>query len=155
MTRHTPDARLEALLIDLPIPAAERGAACHVREANGWCLVGGALPIADGRLHARGRLGVELRLEQGQDAARAALIQALGMLKAHYGSLNGLRQCVKLAGYIAAGPDFREHARVLDLAGDLLVALFGPAGRHTRTAVGVASLPEGACVMLELLFVVG
>ncbi len=146
-----PEDRLDELFIDLPIPAKDVGPSCHVRDNGDLCVVGSALPYSDGRLVHKGRLGLELRLEQGQAAARAALIQALAMLKAHLGSLNKIKACLQLTAYVAASAEFKDHLKVLDQAGALLVDLFGTAGKHTRTAFGVSSLPEGACVMLELL----
>lgn len=147
-----PDDRLEELLLDLPQPARELGPSLHVRESGDYCIVGAALPYTDGRLMHRGRLGLELRLDHGQVAARTAVVQALAMLKAHFGSLNKIKECVQLTGYIAASADFKDHLKVLDQASALLTDIFGAtAGKHTRTALGVSSLPDGACVMIELM----
>lgn len=146
-----PDDRLDELFLDLPQPARIFSPTVHVRESGDSCIVGTALPYTDGRVMFRGRLGLELRLEQGQAAARVALVQALAMLKTHLGSLNNVKACVQLTGYIAASADFKDHLKVLDHASALLAEVFGETtGAHTRTAVGVSSLPEGACVMLTL-----
>lgn len=146
----TPDERVAALFLDLPIPPTTHAPVVHVREAGRLCWVGPAYPFSEGRLVHAGRLGLEIRLDQGQQAARIALVQALGMLHNEFGTLNKV-QSVALHGFIAAGPDFRDHAKVCDQASQLLHDLFGTAGQHTRTAVGVASLAGGACVALELV----
>jgi len=150
-SRITPDDRVQELLIDLPIPAREFAPVLHVREAGKLCVVGSALPYSEGKLVHRGRVGLEVRLEQGQLAARVAVVQALGMLHAQFGTLNRVKQIVSLTGYISAGPEFRDHAKVLDQASQLLSDVFGGAGHHTRTPIGVSSLPGGACVMLEVI----
>lgn len=146
-----PDERLSELLIDLPTPPKLPSPVDGVRQAGELCWVTGALPWNEGKILFKGRVGLEVTIDQGQRAARAAMVMALAMLRQDCSELKRVKQCVKLSGFVAAGPDFAEHARVLEPASQLLVDLFGTAGRHVRQAVGVTSLPHQACVMLELI----
>jgi enamine deaminase RidA (YjgF/YER057c/UK114 family) len=152
VSRRSADQRAEELFLDLPIPAKTPGAVVHVRRCGDLAWVGPALPICDGLVAYAGRVGLEQRLDQGQAAARMAMEQALGMIKAQLGSLGKVKDIIHLTGHVAAGPDFREHLQVLDPAGQLLIDIYGSAsGKHARSAFGVASLPQNACVMLELI----
>lgn len=98
-----------------------------------------------------GKLGAELSIEQGMEAARVALLNALAIVKSELGSLDQVRRVVKMVGHIASAPGFTDHPQVLNGASDLLVALFGDAGRHARVAVGAAELPRRAPVEIELI----
>ncbi|MBI4237745.1 MAG: RidA family protein [Deltaproteobacteria bacterium] len=146
-----PDARLEELLIDLPTPSRTTGPVEAVRQVGDLCWVTGALPWNEGKIMFRGRVGLEVTIDNGQRASRAALLQVFALLKESLGELKRVKQCVKLSGFIAAGPDFQDHSRVLETTSQLLFDVFGVAGRHAREAIGVSSLPHQACVMLELL----
>lgn len=150
MAKIDPDQRAEELYIDFPESAPLDAPRCQVLEIGDLVIVGGALPIADGRLLHSGRLGLSVTVEQGQRAARAALVQALALLRGHLGALKKVRACVRLTGYIAASAEFQDHDQVLIPASQLLGELFGARGRHLATAIGVSSLPRGACVLLEL-----
>jgi enamine deaminase RidA (YjgF/YER057c/UK114 family) len=92
-----------------------------------------------------GKLGENLTVEQGMEAARVAVLNGLA------GSLDHVKQIVKMVGYIASAPGFTDQPQVLNGASDLLVSLFGDAGRHARVAVGAAELPRCAPVELELI----
>ncbi len=108
------------------------------------------LPLAGGRPTRTGRLGASVTVEEGAEAARTAVLNALSVVKAEAGSLGRVRRVVKLVGYVAATPDFSQHPAVLNGASDLLVAVFGDRGRHARVAIGAASLPLDCPVELEL-----
>jgi len=147
------DKKIEELFIDLPEPAPEVGATVHVAQAGKLLFIGGVLPWKDGRMAYRGRVGLELNLDAGRSSAHAAGLQALGLLRKYLdGSLNKVKGIVLLRGYVASGSEFRDQHKVLDGASQLLIDIFGPtSGRHTRSAVGVTSLPHGAPVELELV----
>ena len=146
------DERLDELYIDLteagPLPAGVE----HAVKTGHLVFVSGKLPRAEGRLTHRGRLGLEMTLDQGKAAARAALVQSLSALW-HFldGSLNKVKRIVAVRGFVASGADFKEHQKVFELASKLLIDIFGNAGKHSLTAVGVSNLPNGAAVEIELI----
>ncbi len=99
----------------------------------------------------RGRVPEEVSPEEAREAARQAAVNALAVLREALGSLNRVERIVRLTGYVYAHPEFRDHPRVMDGASDFLGEVFGDRGRHSRVTVGVASLPLGAPVELELV----
>ncbi len=98
-----------------------------------------------------GKLGQNLSIEQGMEAAKAAVLNGLSIIRSEAGSLDRVKQIVKMVGYIASAPGFTDQPQVLNGASDLLVSVFGEAGRHARVAVGAAELPRGAPVEIELI----
>lgn len=150
------EKKLAELFIDLPEIPSPTGVvvpADTFHSAGKILHVGGQLPYVSGKMSFKGRLGVEVSPDQGKLAARHALLMALSALRQELGSLNKVQKIIQLTGFIAAGGDFQDHDRVLDGASALLEEIFGAAGKHTRIAVGVNSLPKGACVELALLAV--
>ena len=147
------DAKLKELFIELPEPGKTFGSVAHAMRSGKLLFVSGALPFADGKLLAKGRVGIEVRLDLAKSAMRTAFIQALCIVAMESkGTLNQIKQILRLEGYIASGADFGDHLKVLDGASELAGILFGNAGRHSRSAVGVASLPLNACVQLSTIF---
>jgi enamine deaminase RidA (YjgF/YER057c/UK114 family) len=138
---------LGLVLPDPPQPVANYLPA--VRVGN-LLFTSGVLPMRDGRLAFTGKLGEELTLEQGQEAARLSVLSALAVVKREMGSLDEIIRVVKLTGHVASAPGFTQQPSVLNGASDLLVAVFGDSGRHARVAIGVAELPLGAPVELDL-----
>ena len=110
----------------------------------------GILPLKDGQLAYSGKLGLDLTVDDGQDAARLAALNGLSVLKEALGDLDCVERIVKLTGYVASAKDFHQQPLVLDGASSLLVDVFGEAGRHARSAVGAAELPLGAPIEIEL-----
>jgi enamine deaminase RidA (YjgF/YER057c/UK114 family) len=107
---------------------------------------------ASGRVSlTRGELGTDLSVSQGQMAAKEAMLDILAIIKQEIGDLDRITGVEKMIGFVRSGPSFTEQPKVIDGASDLLVSLFGEAGRHARTATGVAQLPFGAAVQLELI----
>jgi enamine deaminase RidA (YjgF/YER057c/UK114 family) len=99
-----------------------------------------------------GTLGAGVLVEEGQEAARHCALNLLAQAKAALGDLNRVSQVLRLTGFVASAPDFVDQPKVINGASDLLVAVLGDAGRHTRSAVGVASLPLNACVEIDAIF---
>ncbi|MBS0233047.1 MAG: RidA family protein [Proteobacteria bacterium] len=99
-----------------------------------------------------GTLGAGVSIEEGQEAARHCALNLLAQAKAALGDLSRIVQVLRLTGFVASAPDFTDHPKVINGASDLLVAVLGDAGRHTRSAVGVASLPLNACVEIDAIF---
>lgn len=147
------DEKAAELFLELATPALAETGTCHVAVHGKLAYVCGALPIQDARLFQKGQVGIDVALvDKACIAARQALVTALGMLKLELGgSLNSIKQIVQLTGYVACIPEFRDHDKVFERASTLLNKLFGPAGRHARSVLGVTSLPKGAPVMVDLI----
>jgi enamine deaminase RidA (YjgF/YER057c/UK114 family) len=109
------------------------------------------LPLVGGKLAMTGKLGAEVNVEQAQELARVCTLNALAAIKAEIGDLAAIRRVVKVVGFVASTPDFTGQPQVLNGASELLGEIFGEAGRHVRSAVGVAVLPLDAPVEVELL----
>jgi enamine deaminase RidA (YjgF/YER057c/UK114 family) len=127
-----------------------------VTIAGALVIVSGQLPAIDGKVAVTGKLGAGVTIEEGQHAARLCLINILAQLQtALPGGLDSITKVLRLGGFIAATPDFSQHATVMNGASDLTVAAFGEAGRHARSTIGVASLPLNAAVEVEGMFWLG
>jgi len=147
------EQRLKELDIILPAPPVP--VACYAPYVIAGKLVhiAGQLPLAEGGLSCRGRLDGNVTIEDGQAAARCCAINVLAQLKAACGGdLDKVARCLKLNVFIAATADFTRHPEVANGASELIAAVFGEAGRHARSSVGVASLPRGASVEVDALF---
>lgn len=140
------EERLEELGIVLPSAPAPLASYVPVRIAAGLAFVSGQVPFQDGALLHPGRLGAEVKLVQGQEAARRCALQALAALRDALGSLDRIRGIVHLAVFVASAPGFTDQPKVANGASDVLLEIFGEPGRHARIAVGVEELPLGACV---------
>ena len=146
---------LRRLGIELPKPAAPVANYVAFVRAGSLVTISGQLPLgADGKLAPAhvGRLGAEIDPEVAKAAARLCAINLVAQLRAAIGDLDAVRGCVRLGGFIASTPEFTGQAGVMNGASDLMVAIFGDAGRHARSTIGVAALPLGACVEVEGLF---
>ena len=148
--------RLAELGIALPEPAVPIANYVPFVGWGGLVVVSGQVPMRDGRMAVTGKLGDGgLSIEQGQEAARMCFVNLLSQLRvACGGDLDRVQQVVRLGGFIAAPAGFTAHAVVMNGASDLAVAVFGQAGRHARTTIGVPSLPSDAPVEVEGMFAV-
>ena len=146
----TIDARLAELGLTLPEAAAPVAAYVPVVEAGGLLHLSGQLPFVGGTL-VTGRLGEDLTLEQGQEAARACGLMVVAQLKKHLGDLSRVGRIVKLGVFVNSAAGFTDQPKVANGASELMVALFGDAGRHARSAVGVPVLPLGAAVEVDAI----
>jgi enamine deaminase RidA (YjgF/YER057c/UK114 family) len=152
----TPIERLAELGITLPVPMPPVATYIPVSIAGNLVTVSGQLPAIDGKVAVTGKLGQTVTLEEGQHAARLCLINVLAQLNTQVpGGLAAITKVVRLGGFIAATPDFIQHATVMNGASDLAVAVFGEAGRHARSTIGVPSLPLDASVEVEGTFWLG
>jgi enamine deaminase RidA (YjgF/YER057c/UK114 family) len=147
-----PEANLEALGIELPMPIPPPGINFKqaVQTGNLLFLSGGGPQNPDGSF-VTGKIGQDLTVEQGYDAARLTAVNQLGVLKATLGDLGRVKRIVKLFGMVDATPGFTQHPAVINGASDLLVGVFGDCGRHARSAVGMESLPFGISVEIEMI----
>lgn len=145
------DATLKALGIELP--AVPKPVASYVPAvlAGDVLYLSGMLPFRDGQVAITGKLGQEVTVERGAEAARLALLNALAVVKQELGSLDRVQRVVRVVGHVASAPGFVQQPAVINGASDLLVQVFGEAGRHARVALGAAELPLHAAIELELL----
>jgi enamine deaminase RidA (YjgF/YER057c/UK114 family) len=147
------EARLAELGITLPEPAAPVAAYVPVVIAGGLAYVSGQVSFVDGVL-LKGRLGEDVTLEQGIEAAQGCGLMILAQLKAALGSLERVERVVKLGAFINSTADFTDQPKVANGASELMVAVFGEAGKHARSAVGVPSLPLGVAVEVDAIVAV-
>ncbi|HXD03807.1 MAG TPA: RidA family protein [Novosphingobium sp.] len=153
MTEPEIERRLAALGLELPAPAAPVAAYVPVVVAGGLAHVSGQLPFIDGRL-VTGRLGEDLSVEDGAAAARACGLMILAQLKAALGSLERVERVVKLGAFVNSTGAFVDQPKVANGASELMAAVFGDAGKHARSAVGVPVLPLGAAVEVDAIVAV-
>jgi len=151
----TPEARLRAVGVGLPAPAAPVANYLPFVITGRLLVISGQLPFdGEGRLapEHRGKLGRDIFNEAGQTAARLCAINILSQTKEALGTLNRVRRCVRLVGYVNCAPGFITIPAIVNGASDLMVAAFGEKGKHARVAVGVAELPMDAAVEIEAMF---
>ncbi len=152
----TAESRLKDLGIILPEPAPPVGNYVPFVITGNLLVISGQLPLGPGGEIApehKGKLGLDIFNEAGQSAARQCAINVLGQAKGALGKLSRIQRCVRLGGFVNAGPKFHAIAAVMNGASDLMVAVLGEAkGRHARFAVGVAELPLDAAVEIEAMF---
>lgn len=153
MTEAEIEAKLAELGLTLPEPAAPVAAYVPVVVAGGLAHVSGQLPFIDNVL-VKGRLGEDVTTGEGYDAARACGLMILAQLKAALGSLERVERVVKLGAFVSSTADFTEQPKVANGASELMAALFGEAGKHARSAVGVPVLPLGAAVEVDAIVAV-
>lgn len=147
----SPEARLQALKIALP--PAPRPVASYVPAVRTGNLVflAGQGPLAGGKPTVTGKVGAQLTEAEGAAAARATILNSLAALRAEIGSLDRVRRIVKLVGWVNSAPGFTRQPWVINGASDLLVEIFGDAGRHARSAVGANELPLDIPVEIEMI----
>jgi enamine deaminase RidA (YjgF/YER057c/UK114 family) len=145
------ESRLKELGIALPTAPKPVANYIPAVRAGELLFTSGVLPMKEGKLAFEGKLGKELTVERGQEAARLAVLNALSVVKQELGSLDKVARIVRLTGHVASAPGFTLQPAVLNGASDLLVAIFDEAGRHTRAALGAAELPLNSPIELELI----
>jgi len=148
----SPEEKLKGLGIELPdLPKPLGSYVPFVRTGN-LVFISGMLPLDNGKLLYSGRVGESVSLEEAALAARRSAINAIAVLKSAIGSLDSLKRCVKVTGFVASAQDFTDQPKVVNGASDLLCEVFGEAGKHARAAVGVHILPMNSPVEIEFIF---
>lgn len=148
----TIEDKLAEMGVTIPDPKPALGSYVPAVQTGNLVFVSGNLPIqADGSMLHSGKLGAGVSVEEGYAAARQCAINCLSAAKGIIGDLNNVRQVVKLRVLVNSDPDFTDQPAVANGASDFLVEIFGESGKHARAAVGVASLPLGASVEVELM----
>ena len=148
----TPEQRLADLGIALPDTPAPAGLYAPAVQTGDLLYVSGQIPSRDGRILGTGHCGENVTVEEAAALARACTLNALAIVRAQLGSLDRIERVVRVGGFVASAPGFTQQPEVVNGASQLLVDLFGEAGRHARAAVGVAELPRGVPVEVEFLF---
>lgn len=146
----TPEEKLKDLGYPLPPAPAPVGSYIPAVRIGDLVTTSGQLPMRDGRLASTGKIGGKLSIEQGTEAARVAVVNALSQLAVVAGGLSNVKRIVRLGVFVNSADGFVEQPKVANGASDLLVAVFGEAGRHVRAAVGSNELPLDAPVEIEL-----
>ena len=146
-------ARLQELGIALPTPPAPVASYVSYTFSGDQVFISGQIPLKDGKPQFIGRVGDDLSLEDAQAAAKLCAVNVLAQLSAACdGNLDRVKRCLKLGVFVHAVPGYTQQPEVANGASDLMVAVFGNAGKHARAAVGVASLPRGVAVEVEAVF---
>ncbi len=146
-----PEERLRELGLELPAVPEPAGSYVPATRTGNLVFTAGQLPFVGGELRQRGRVGEEVTLEEAQQAARLCALNALAAAAAEAGGLSNIRRVIKVTGFVASARNFNAQPQVINGASDLLGEVFGEAGLHARSAVGVAELPLGAPVEVELI----
>ncbi len=149
---NAPENALAALGLALPQPAKPVAAYIPVRQSGNLLFVSGQIPSIEGKLIATGSVPDQVPLETAIQCARQCTLNALAAAKAELGTLDRIIAVVRVGCFVACGPGFADHPKVANGASELLVQIFGSAGRHARAAVGAPALPLNAPVEVEFLF---
>lgn len=146
----TPEEKLKDLGYPLPPAPAPVGSYIPAIRIGNLVMTSGQIPVREGKLVSTGKVGGNLSIEQGAEAARVAMVNALSQLAVAAGGLSNVKQIVRLGVFVNSADGFAQQPKVANGASDLLVAVFGDAGRHVRAAVGSNELPLDAPVEIEL-----
>jgi enamine deaminase RidA (YjgF/YER057c/UK114 family) len=147
----SPEARLAALGLTLPEAAAPLAAYAPAVRTGRYVYTAGQLPMADGKLLLTGKVGGQVSAAEAAVLARTCALNALAAVASVTGGLSAVTRIVKVTGFVASDPSFTGQAQVVNGASELLLEVFGEAGRHARSAVGTAVLPLDAPVEIELI----
>ena len=143
--------KLKENKIILPVPPNPAGSYIPVVLTGNLAFVSGQIPIKDGNLKFTGKVPDEQSIETAQDAAKLCIINALAHLNTHLGTLDNITKIVRISGFVNSNPSFIEHPKIINAASDLLFEIFGEAGKHSRIAVGVSSLPLNSTVEIDMI----
>ena len=143
--------KLRELGIELPAVPSPAGSYVPAVRTGPFLFTAGQLPFENGEIRLTGKVGDGVTPEEAREAARLCALNALAVVASEAGGLSGVRRVVKVTGYVASAPGFTGQPGVLDGASDLLGDVFGEAGLHARSAVGVTELPLGAPVEVEMI----
>ncbi len=147
------EARLAQVGLSLPDPPSPAANYVPYAIAQGLIYIAGQAPVLDGKYQSVGRVGAEVTLEAAQAAARLCGLNVLAQVKAAVaGDWSRIRRCVRVCGYVSSAPGFFEQPKVLDGCSDLMVQALGDAGKHARSALGVAALRGNVPVVIDAIF---
>ena len=146
------DIELKIKKLGLTLPEAPKPVAAYIpaKQSGNLVFTAGQLPMVNGELVSKGLLGQDVEIEEANKAARICTLNALAAIKGFIGYLDRIKQIVRVVGYVASVPTFTQQPAVVNGASELLLEIFGEAGKHARSAVGMAVLPLNASVEIEL-----
>ncbi len=147
----SPEARLAAIGLTLPKVARPLAAYVPAVRTGDYVYTSGQVPVVEGQLLATGKVGADVGVVEASALARTCALNALAAVVSVTGGLAAVRRIVKVTGFVASAPGFTQQAQVVNGASELLIEIFGEAGRHARSAVGMAVLPLDAPVEVELI----
>jgi enamine deaminase RidA (YjgF/YER057c/UK114 family) len=145
------EERLKELSIDLPTPPDPAGTYIPVVTTGNLAFVSGQIPMKDGKVVFEGKVPDKQSINSARNAAEICIINGLAQLKANLGTLDKITKFVRISGFVNSNPDFTEHPKVINAASDLLFQVFGDMAKHSRIAVGVASLPLNSTVEIDMV----
>ena len=143
--------RLRELLIEIPTPPNPAGSYIPVVTTGNLAFVSGQIPMREGKVVFEGKVPNVQSLNSAREAAKICIINGLAQLKANLGSLDKITKFVRISGFVNSNPEFIEQPKVINAASDLLVEIFGDMAKHSRIAVGVASLPLNSTVEIDMV----
>jgi len=145
------EERLDELGITLPVPPKPAGSYIPVVKTGSLLFVSGQIPMKEGKVVFQGKVPSSISIEDAQKAAKLCTINALAQIKAELDTLDKISRIVKVSGFVNSSQDFVEQPKIINAASDLLFEIFGDKGKHSRIAVGVASLPLNSSVEIDLI----
>ncbi|MDA0755845.1 MAG: RidA family protein [Crenarchaeota archaeon] len=145
------EENLKKLGIEIPIPPSPAGSYIPVVTTGNLAFVSGQIPMKDGKVVFEGKVPENQSVDSARDAAKICIINGLAQLKANLGSLDKITKFVRISGFVNSSQDFIEQPKVINAASDLLVEVFGDMAKHSRIAVGVASLPLNSTVEIDMI----
>jgi len=148
------ETKLQELGLELPSAAAPAANYVPFQLSGQQLFISGQLPLISGGPEYKGKLGADVDVETAEQAAKVCALNILAQAKAALGDLDRIQQVLRLGGFVNCTPDFTDHPEVINGASNFLVEVFGDKGRHTRFAVGVASLPRGVAVEIDALLAI-
>ena len=143
--------RLKQLSIEIPTPPNPAGSYIPVVTTGNLAFVSGQIPMKDGKVIFEGKVPEKQSLDSARDAAKICILNGLAQLKLNLGSLDKITKFVRISGFVNSNPDFIEQPKIINAASDLLVEIFGDMAKHSRIAVGVASLPLNSTVEIDMI----
>ena len=145
------EEKLDSLNIVLPVPPKPAGSYIPVVKTGNLLFVSGQIPLKEGKVAFQGKVPDIISIEDAQKAAKLCIINALAQIKSEIGSLDKISKVVRVSGFVNSSQDFSEQPKVINAASDLLFEIFGEGGKHSRIALGVASLPLNSAVEIDLI----
>ena len=143
--------KLKELGIEIPTPPSPAGSYIPVVTTGNLAFVSGQIPMREGKVVFEGKVPEKQSVDSAREAAKICIINGLAQLKANLGSLDKITKFVRISGFVNSEPDFTEQPKVINAASDLLVEVFGDMAKHSRIAVGVASLPLNSTVEIDMV----
>ena len=143
--------RLRELSIEIPTPPNPAGSYIPVVTTGNLAFVSGQIPMKDGKVIVEGKVPEKQSLDSAREAAKICIINGLAQLKANLGSLDKITKFVRISGFVNSSQEFTEQPKVINAASDLLVEIFGDMAKHSRIAIGVASLPLNSTVEIDMI----